>query len=312
METRVWMVTLSWNGRAATLACLESIARQSLQPEVVLVIDNGSSDGLEEPLRRRFPHVRYVPLRHNIGFAGGMNLGIRQALAAGADYVFTTSNATIFDPRCLAFLVRALADAPRAAACAPKIFLDQPPGHIYYHGGYFTRATLNPAHQDQFRPDPAPEEAAPRETDFLNGCSPLYRCSALRQAGGYDASFTAYFEDADLSLRLRRAGWQLLVSPQARATHKESTSYRVNAGKAMRGKVSPAKWFLMTRNRLWLLRKHGTPWQRMLGFGFVLCSRLGLVPLQVLRGRPRKAGAVLRGLGAGMFSRLRPDTDVAA
>ncbi len=297
----VWAVVLSWNGREDTLACLDTLGRQSRPPDHILVVDNGSQDGLEAPLRAAHPQVEYVFQPVNLGFAGGMNLGLRRALAAGADFILTPSNDTLLADRCLEKMLAALSERPRAAGAAPKIFLHEPPGIIYFNGGRFTWATLRPSHPGELRPERLPSRTAVREITFLNGCCPLYRAEALKQTGLYDESFVAYYEDADLSLRLRRDGWQLHLVPEAVVIHRHAASFQINAEPGLKGTVSPLKWYLMTRNRLWLLRKHGQWWQKFLGFSFVLASRALLMVLQVLRGRPRKAAGVLKGLWHGCF-----------
>ena len=75
-------VVLSWNGREATLACLRSLS--AVEGLDVLVVDNASRDGSAEAVAAEFPDVRLVRNERNLGFAGGMNVGLRTALDAGA------------------------------------------------------------------------------------------------------------------------------------------------------------------------------------------------------------------------------------
>lgn len=297
----VWAVVLSWNGREDTLACLDTLTRQTRPLDHILVVDNGSQDGLEAPLRAAYPDAEYLFQPVNLGFAGGMNLGLRRALAAGAEYILASSNDTLLEKDCLRAMIAALESRPQAAAVAPKIFFHEPPGTIYFNGGCFTWATLRPCHPGELKPEPAPPSTAVREITFLNGCCPLFRAEALRRTGLYDETFGAYYEDADLSLRLRDQGWRLYLAPEAVVIHRHAASFRANAEPGQQGTVSPLKWYLMTRNRLWLLRKHGRWWQKALGFTLVAVSRSVLMILQVLRGRPKKAAGVLRGLWHGFL-----------
>jgi len=308
MRPKVWTVILSWNGREDTLACLETLAKQTVQPDEILVVDNGSRDGLEAPLRQRFPRARYLFNERNLGFAGGMNLGVNRALAAGADYIFTPNNDTLLAPKCLEYLSDALDRYPDAAGVAPKIYFYDPPGKIYFNGGYFTRATVNPRHSGN-REDRDLGKTEIRKTGFLNACCPLFRARALRETGLYDEAFFAYYEDGDLSLRLLKKGWKLLLAPAAEVIHRHGVSCQKNTGQNQKGNTSSTKWFLMTRNRLWLLRKHGRWWQKAIGVPFILASRSVLMVLQVLRGRPQKAGGVLKGLAAGMLTTRLTERD---
>ncbi len=301
MSKSVWAVVLSWNGREDTLACLETLFRQSRMPDKVVVVDNGSQDGLEAPLRQAYPRVEYVYQAINLGFAGGMNLGLRRALDSGAEYILTPSNDTLLREQSLEKMLLALEARPEVGGAAPKIYFHNPAGHIYFNGGYFTRATLRPSHPGELKPEKPPILTLPREMTFLNGCCPLYRARALHQVGLYDEGFGAYYEDADLSLRLQQGGWKLLLVPEAVVIHRHAAAFQANADQNMPGTVSPLKWFLMTRNRLWLLRKHGRWWQKALGIALVVSSRAVLMLLQILRGRPQKARGVLKGLWQGLF-----------
>lgn len=303
MQPKVWVVILSWNGREDTLRCLRSIQQQTLQPQRIVAIDNGSQDGLEEPLAREFPQVQYRHLPENLGFGGGMNAGLRLALEAGADFILALNNDAWLQPDCLEKLLAALQAEPAAAAVSPKIYLQAPAGHIYFNGGRFTRLSLKPVHAGENRPDAAPADAQTRATEFLNACCPLFRSAALKQTGLFDASFFAYYEDADLSVRLRRAGWTLLVAPGAKAVHGSGRSFQRNAGSRPQGTTTPWKWFLDTRNRLWFLRRYGSWWQKAAGRLVVACARLGLCLALLLRARPAKAAAVARGLWQGLTAR---------
>lgn len=305
----VWAVVLSWNGREDTLACLATLESQTRPLDRILVVDNGSTDGLEAPLRAAHPCAEYFYQPMNIGFAGGMNLGLRRALAGGAEYILAASNDTLLEKDCLLAMIAALESQPDAAAVAPKLFLSEPPGTMYYNGGRFSWTTLRPYHPGELKPDPRPQETAARETAFLNGCCPLFRASALRDVGLFDEAFHAYFEDADLSLRLGKRGWKLLLAPGAVVIHHNAASFRKNAGlPVQQGTISPNKWFLVTRNRLWLLRKHGRWWQKALGYPLVAMVRLLIMGVLVLRGRPGKSLGILKGLWAGFAGRIKSRT----
>jgi GT2 family glycosyltransferase len=301
-KPRIWVIMLNYNGREDTLACLESVYRQSLQPETVLVIDNGSTDGLREVLPQRFPQVKYRYQPTNLGFTGGMNLGLKLALEGGAEFMLLPNNDTVLADDCLERLWQVLATHPEAGAVSPKIFLDENQRYVYFDGGHFTHWTLNPVHDGPWRAALMPMSAMLREITFINGCCPLFRREALERVGLMDASYFIYYEDADISLRLRQAGYHLFVEPQAIVIHEHAAASRRNAGPTLKGRVHPTTWYYMTRNRLWLLRKHGRWWQIALGVPLVLGSRLVLMLLQVLRGRPQKAVGVGRGLWAGLFA----------
>ena len=86
-DGRVAVVLLSWNGREDTLACLASLAALPEPRPHAIVVDNGSRDGVAEAVAAAFPDVELLRSEHNLGFAGGCNLGLRRGLELGARYL---------------------------------------------------------------------------------------------------------------------------------------------------------------------------------------------------------------------------------
>src|SRR5512140_2899001 len=95
---RVLVVVLGWNGAADTLACLASLERLDYPAFDVLVIDNGSRTSVAPEVRRRFPRCRTLELPANLGYAGGNNVGLREALAGGYEFAWVLNNDTVVDP----------------------------------------------------------------------------------------------------------------------------------------------------------------------------------------------------------------------
>ncbi len=106
-------VVLSWNRREDTLACLRSLAAAEPAPRVI-VVDNASTDGTSEAVRREFPTVELIENPSNLGFAAGNDVGIQRALAEGADHVLVLNNDTEVEPRFLAPLLDEAAHRPDA------------------------------------------------------------------------------------------------------------------------------------------------------------------------------------------------------
>lgn len=104
----VYIVILNWNGWQDTLACVTSCCALTWPEYRLLVVDNGSTDGSEAILRDRLATGEVLQSGGNLGFAGGNNVGIRHALAAGAEYVWLLNNDTEVAPDALSELVAAL------------------------------------------------------------------------------------------------------------------------------------------------------------------------------------------------------------
>ena len=112
----VAVVVLSWNGREDTLACLRSLASLEAPEPLVIVVDNGSSDGTPDAVREAFPGVELIETGVNLGFAGGNNAGIARALELGADSVLVLNNDVEVDPGSLNALLDEAARRPDAGA----------------------------------------------------------------------------------------------------------------------------------------------------------------------------------------------------
>lgn len=296
---KVSAVVLSWDGREETLRCLRSLAAQTRRPDRVTVIDNGSQDGLEPALRREFPAALYRRNEENLGYATGVNRGFQAALADGADFILTPNNDTVLDSECLERLLQAMREHPKAAAISPKVYLEGAPARIYFRGGAFSRFVLRARHHHYAVSDPDPEETAVYPTEFLNACCALFRSESLRRVGLFDETYFAYCEDADLSRRLSQSGWELLVAPAARAVHADALALARHA-RPGEGRTPPLKWYLVTRNQLWFLRRQGTWWQKVLGGGYWVGSRAAVAAQFLLRGRFEKSRAVARALREGV------------
>lgn len=102
----VYIIILNWNGWQDTVECVVSCLNLRHDNCRILIVDNGSTDGSETFLRKRFPDTELIQTGENRGFAGGNNIGISHAMANGADYVWLLNNDTIVDPDSLSELIR--------------------------------------------------------------------------------------------------------------------------------------------------------------------------------------------------------------
>ncbi len=240
----VYVVTLAWNRRDDTLACLDSLAHSTREFRAI-VVDNGSTDGTPDVVCAAFPQVRVMVVGRNLGFAGGMNIGLRCALEAGAEHVLIVNNDTLIDPL---LLDRLLAHAaPDVGALSPLIYYASQPDVIWAAGSARSRWTLEQVGDLRGRRDNG-QWPPVVERDFVPGCAMLFSSEALERVGLFDERFFFYYEDNDWCLRARRAGFRLLLVPQARLWHKVAAS----SG----GSDSPGERYLMALGSVLFFRKH--------------------------------------------------------
>ena len=251
MSPRVLVIVLCHNGVELTLACLESLRRVEYERADVLIVDNASTDGTPEAVRARFPEVTVVEAGANLGFAAGNNVGLRYALDHGYDYAMLLNNDTEVAPDFLQSLMAAAEADPAVGMAGPLIFYhDQPDilwsagGAIDWRRGASRMLGLN-EQNDQ-------EDHTSREVDFVSGCALLVKRTALEQVGLIDERFYMYYEETEWCVRAARAGYRVIVVPQARIWHKISLEKRA---------ASPTVHYYMTRNRLLFLRMTGANWR---------------------------------------------------
>lgn len=292
------VVVLNWNSHDMTADCIRSLLAMDATDFEILVVDNGSRDGSVEILPREFPQVTVLPQGSNLGFAAGCNVGMRHALANGAEYVLLVNNDTIVH----AHLLRELLDEAErhlgAGMVSPKIYYHDLPDCLWWVGGTLSHWTGIPKHTDLKKKDTGKHDVA-RNIDWATGCVLLIRARVLREVGLFDERFFGHVEDVDLSLRVRAAGYFIRYAPLARVWHKEGVDYKKNAGEH-------ARIFTGSRNLLWLMHKHATPvqWLTFLP-NFLVRHVLALEIYSVCRGDLRSARAVFQGIVA--FLRMRSD-----
>jgi GT2 family glycosyltransferase len=239
---RVTAIVLSWNGRESTLACLRSVERVTYRPFSVLVVDNGSSDGSADAVAAEHPDISVLRLAENLGFAGGMNAGIRAAFAAGADAVLMLNNDMEVEPGFVEPLVEALtADPATGAACAQILFAGEP-RRIWYAGAAFNPRRGHHGRLTGYGGPPLPRSTPAYETDRACGGAMMWTAATFQQVGAFDDALFAYSEDTDWSLRACGAGLRILVVPASIVHHAVSSS----SG----GESSPATLYYNVRNSL--------------------------------------------------------------
>lgn len=283
-------VVITWNSRADTLACLAALARSEPMIPDVIVVDNASRDGSVDAIRAAFPWVEIIANPRNLHFARGANRGLRRALADGADYVWVLNPDAAVTPGALAEMLRVMESDPALGIVGARLV--QPAPHPHSRAG--ERVTVGgrcDLRTGAISEPPAPS-APTRDrlaVDYVWGCAMLIRAATLRQVGGFDERFTAYFEDADLCLRARAAApaWQTATALRAVVVHTGS--------QAANRRFAQQMW-LRGRNWLWCFWRHAPPADRprlllwMLGYRlprFVWIALLTLVA-RTLRplGRP--------------------------
>jgi GT2 family glycosyltransferase len=286
------VVIVNWNGRSLLDACLGSILAQTPPPQLVFVVDNGSTDGSAGHVRSAWPTVSVLETGTNLGFAGGNNVGIRAALAAGADAVLLLNNDAQLLPGALEALLSSLERGERrVSAAAPKILYRSEPDVIWAAGGRFDWWRGVAVDRGLNERDAGQYDRA-EEVQSATACCLLVRSRAFREIGLLDEAYFMYFEDADFSARLGKAGHTIAYQPQARVLHDVFGS----SGGAP-DRPSRLALYYSTRNRSIFIARHApNRFRKLIAHGFTITSRIVRLLQAMLGGRAGDAAAIGRGL----------------
>ncbi len=234
-EPLVSVVIPNYNGAGIIEACLASLQRQTYRKVEILVVDNASRDDSIEIIRRLAPQAIVRSQKANLGFAGGVNAGVR---TARGEWIAVLNNDTEVAANLLEEVVSAIDRHPDAAFLACRILDFDNRERLYSAGDCFLRAGLG-YRRGQELPD-CPRYHQEKEVFSASGCAAIFRKSVFEKVGGYDERFFAYLEDVDLGLRLQAAGYRGYFIPKAEVFHR--------GGATSGGEFSPLAVRLRTRN----------------------------------------------------------------
>jgi GT2 family glycosyltransferase len=248
---KVSAIIPNWNGLAVELegrkllpVALKTLQEQTHRNLEVIVVDNGSTDGSQAFIKEKFPAVRLVELTENIGFAPAMNRGVEEATG---EYVAFLNNDMEFTPGFIAELVACLERHPRAAAVSAKQVLMSDHERVASAGGDIFNWYVIP-YARGFGFKDRPEYAIEEQTFSASGGSSLWRRRVLVELGGFDPDFFAYFEDVDLGLRARRAGYECWYAPRAVVYHAVSLTGARNPSDFAFYHPTKNRWSLIIKN----------------------------------------------------------------
>lgn len=246
LSPTVCVLILNWNGYQDTIACVESCLQSDYPSFRILIVDNGSNDNSETILRQRFPDIELLQTGSNLGFAGGNNVGIRHALAGGADYLWLLNNDTVVAPDALSELVKMAEGSPRAGMVGSKILFHDEPDTIWFAGAFWTADGAN-IHHRGFEEKDAGQYDEPCSVDALTGCSLLIKAELIKRIGLLREDYFLYAEDTDWCRTAAEHGYELVYAPASKVWHKVSSSV---------GNSSSRQWYYYTRNTCLFIERH--------------------------------------------------------
>ncbi|HLV36740.1 MAG TPA: glycosyltransferase family 2 protein [Spirillospora sp.] len=298
----VYIAVLNWHGADKTIACLESLRTLSYVNHHVIVVDNASRDDSVARITSAFPDVDLIVSDENLGYAGGNVLALKHAQARddGTGLLWVLNN----DARVLPDTLKAFVDAyhQHGEALYGGVTIIQDGEQDEW------RVTMRVWENDkprQLRGVPYRElyaSTAPRVVEALSGSSLLIPLAVVRQHGFIDPSFFMYAEDVDYCFRLRRAGINNVLVPEAVTIHTDGTSHKAHS----RNHLQPVITYYRARNKIVVRRRYFGARAYVKAIGVQAAYALGWLLLYFRRGivGPRCAYFTILGIRDAIRGRM--------
>lgn len=282
-EYKLSFITINYNGLKYTDELIKSIPFNNEME--VIVVDNASTQDEASIIAERYPQVKVIRSPHNLGFAGGNNLGIKEAKGK---YILLINNDTYFKKYNIAPLIERLESSDKIGIVCPKLCFAWGNNPIQY-AGYTPLSPITVRNRAiGFGEEDYGQYDLPHPTPYAHGAAMLIKREAINKVGLMPECFFLYYEEIDWSMMFTRAGYEIWYDPACTVYHKESQTT---------GQNSPLRTYYITRNRLLLVKRNYIGINKYLSYIYLI----GIVaPRDIikftLQGRFDLVKAVYRGI----------------
>jgi GT2 family glycosyltransferase len=299
MSKPVAIILLNWNTPQQSYKCIASDLKYCDKRNFdIILADNGSTDDSLPFLKTKFPDLHFIENQKNLGFAEGNNRALDYSLNKGYTYSFLLNTDTEIDQEVIEPLLNYLDKNEEVGAVQPAIYWMHKPNKLWNGPCYFnpylgrTYSNNNEINKDDLKIE---------NTDWLTGCAMMIRNEALKESGFFTEKFFLYYEDVDLSFRIRQAGYNLHYLPTVKVYHEAGASGK-QVTKSKEGTLSPIIHYYLSRNKLWIVRRYAS----MFLLPFIILAHFfyygSLFIYFVVRRRWKKARLLLKGIKEGLFT----------
>ena len=291
MNPLVSVITVNFRQADLTVDFLKSLNQSDYSNVEVIVVENGWKEDHDHDYQRVFPGLKIIHSKENLGFAGGNNLGIREATG---DYLFFLNNDTEVPKNTISQLVSKIAADEQIGVICPRIYYFDQPDILQYAG--FTPMNWWTAqnHAIYFKEHKV-LEAKTESTAFAHGAAMMIARKAIDQVGEMPDQYFLYYEELDWIQQIKNIGFTVMVDHGSYILHKESMST---------GKASPLKTYFQTRNRILFMRRNAGNRK----WGFFLYFMLAVLPIHLFRYSMKRQWDHIKSLVAGTCWNLRHST----
>ncbi len=251
---KIGIVTVNYHSDSDTLNIVEDLSSCTVPQGIefkIFVVDNSRSEDLKNKLTK-FPNATYLSSPGNVGFAAGNNIGFQKCIDEEIDIIGTVNNDTIVEKDFLLSILSSPITDDNVGVVGGLIYfakgfefekkykVSELGKVIWYAGGKYDWNNVLGSHIGVNEVDHG-QYSEVLNTDFVTGCLFITKLEVLKQVGLFDERYCLYNEDSDLGLRIKRAGYRLMMDPNIKMWHKVAQSSGIG---------SPLNDYFLTRNRL--------------------------------------------------------------
>lgn len=293
----LWIVIINYNYFNDTIECINSLIEASASLDQIIIVDNASTDGSVDQIRKQFgKQINILVNLKNLGYPGALNVGIPFALSRGAKWVLLMNNDVIVAPDCLLNLKEASEIGKEYSLFGPLILYYSSPELIWYLGYHLIPGTLIGVGSYRGRKITKNiQELVPM--DLMHGCAMMVNKVVFENIGYFDDSQMIYGDDADFSLRAKKAGYKAAAATKARIWHKVSLTMN---------RQKPSTCYLRTRNTVAFYRKYSFGVTVLIMLCFTIIKNIVATVVNVINGHFDLVFPLWR----GWFDGWRGDTQI--
>jgi len=218
METLVSIVFANWNGGEKTRRCLDSIKKQTYKNYEVIIVDNGSTDGSKEYVKKfskNFRKFKLIENKENLGCVKALNQGFKKATG---EFVLRIDNDIVLDKNLLKVLVKKILSNDKIGIVIPKVYYFSNP-KVIDNIGFSLNLITSQTSSDRIDKEDKGQFEEEKEIDFVPGAVLLTRKKLLEQVNYLNPAYFVYYEDLDFSFKVRRLSYKIVYTPKTKAYH---------------------------------------------------------------------------------------------
>jgi len=256
---KIFVTAINFNDSDTTIRFLDSLKDQDKEGIDLnaLIIDNSTKQKIKinKENYSEYFNLKIIDPQDNLGFSGGHNMAIKEALISGANYVLIMNNDVVLDRKLILEMLKTIKNTETEGIVVPKIYFakgyefhkerykkDDLGKVFWYAGGEIDWKNMISYHRGVDEVDKG-QFNKQEETNFATGCCMLVKREVFEKVGLLDENYFLYYEDADFSQRVLAKGYKIIYAPKAILWHE-------NAGSAG-GSGSTLQDYFITRNRMY-------------------------------------------------------------